>query len=644
MIIYQSTKGAFLDDAFGHDIEAVILGAYQARTGHRVAKGEVRAWKESLLAMAKVLRHESIPDECGVAIEYVIPQTAKRIDLLLSGIDEVNRSKLIIIELKQWETATLTNKDGLVRTRFAGGEAETSHPSYQAWSYAELLRNFNEEVYSRDVPLHPCAYLHNFVDGEVLNDPVYRPYVEKAPIFLSGQGERERLRAFIARHVHRGDRGKLIFQIENGRIRPSRRLVDALLGMLEGKPEFVLIDDQKVAFETVVAEAVEASEGAKRVIVIDGGPGTGKSVVAINLLTALTSKRLLAKYVTKNRAPRAVFEQTLSGSYRRSQIASLFGGSGEFIETPVDTFDALIVDEAHRLNEKSGLYANLGNNQIDEIIRAAKCAIFFIDEDQRVTWKDIGRTSEIEAWAVKAGAAVTHLKLSSQFRCSGSDGYLAWLDQVLGIRDTANPILEAGEFDFRVFDSPNDVRRLIEERNRTNNRARMVAGYCWDWKSKKQPDAFDVVIPDQDFSMQWNLAQDGGLWITAENSVEQIGCIHTCQGLEVDYIGVIVGPDLIVRHGAILTRPEKRSRQDQSIKGFKKELRDEPTQARRKADAIIKNTYRTLMTRGMKGCYVFCTDPETAAHFRGRIAYRPLQARPEAELRMVADKERDAPS
>ncbi len=643
MIIYQSTKAGFLDDTFGHDIETVVLSAYQDRTGRRVAKAEIRAWKESLVEMAKVLRHESIPDDCGIAVEYVIPQTAKRIDLLMSGHDDLNRSKLITIELKQWETAARTDKDGVVRTRFAGGEADTSHPSYQAWSYAELLRNFNEEVYSRGVALQPCAYLHNFVDGTVLNDPVYLPYVEKAPVFLSGQGERERLRAFIARHIRRGDRGQLIVQIESGRIRPSRRLIDALIGMLRGKREFVLIDDQKVAYETIVAEVIEASDGGRRVIIVDGGPGTGKSVVAINLLAALTAKRLLAKYVTKNRAPRAVFEQALSGAYRRSKIASLFAGSGEFIETPADTFDALIVDEAHRLNEKSGLYANLGNNQIDEIIRAAKCAIFFIDEDQRVTWKDIGRKSEIEAWADKAKAPVTHLKLESQFRCSGSDGYLAWLDQVLGIRDTANPALEAEEFDFRILDSPTEVRRLIEENNRTANRARMVAGYCWDWKSKKDPNAFDVVIPDHDFAMQWNLAQDGGLWITAKRSVEQIGCIHTCQGLEVDYIGVIVGPDLITREGEIVTRPEMRSRQDQSIKGYKKALRTEPVEARAKAAAIIKNTYRTLMTRGMKGCFVYFTDPATAALFRGRMAYRHHEPQPKPELRMVADKAKDQP-
>jgi DUF2075 family protein len=238
---------------------------------------------------------------------------------------------------------------------------------------------------------------------------------------------------------------------------------------------------------------------------------------------------------------------------------------------------------------------------------------------------------------------VTHLKLESQFRCAGSDGYLAWLDQVLGIRDTANPNLDPDEFDFQVFDSPTEVRRLIEEKNRTANRARMVAGYCWDWKSKRDPNAFDVVLPDHEFAMQWNLAQDGGLWITAERSVEQIGCIHTCQGLEVDYIGVIVGPDLIVRNGEIVAQPEKRSRQDQSIKGYKKALATAPVETRAKADAIIKNTYRTLMTRGMKGCFVYFTDPATAAHFRARIGYRRQEPQAKPELRMVADKAKDQP-
>ncbi len=232
MIVYQSTKAEFLNNAFKNDIEVIVLDHYRRRVGRGASAAEVRSWKESLLAIAKVLNHVSIPDDCGVAIEYGIPQTSKRIDILLSGLDATDREKLIIVELKQWQSATKTNKDGIVRTRFAGGEADTSHPSYQAWAYTELLRNFNEIVYTEEVPLQACAYLHNFNDGTTLNDPFYSRYVESAPIFLSGDCERERLRRFIAHHVRRGDRGNLIYRVENGRIRPCKRLVDALSGML----------------------------------------------------------------------------------------------------------------------------------------------------------------------------------------------------------------------------------------------------------------------------------------------------------------------------------------------------------------------------------------------------------------------------
>ena len=120
--------------------------------------------------------------------------------------------------------------------------------------------------------------------------------------------------------------------------------------------------------------------------------------------------------------------------------------------------------------------------------------------------------------------------------------------------------------------------------------------------------------------MQWNLTKDGGLWMVAPESVNEIGCIHTCQGLEVDYIGVVVGPDLVVRDGTVQTRPDKRSRHDKSLSGYKRLLKANPTEATRRADLIIKNTYRTLMTRGMKGCYVYFADKETDAFVRSRIA------------------------
>jgi len=623
VIVYQKNKAEFLEDAFKRDIEAVILAEFVARTGGRVGQAEIRAWKESLLSVAKTLNDEQIPSDSGVAIEYTIPNTGKRIDFMLSGKGADNADTLIIIELKQWSVVKKTEKDAVVVVRFAQGEAEVSHPSYQAWSYASLLNSFNEAVYDGNVQLQPCAYLHNYESDSVLDHPFYKTHIERAPLFLKGDVERKKLQDFIKRYVKYGDKAALIYRIDGGRIRPSKSLVDSLNGMLAGNQEFVLVDDQKVVFENALAIASKASEKLKQVLIVEGGPGTGKSVVAVNLLVSLTAKRLLAKYVTKNAAPREVFVNKLTGTMRRTAITNLFTGSGAYMDAKKNEFDALVVDEAHRLNEKSGLFANLGDNQIKELINAAKFSVFFIDEDQRVTFKDIGRKEEIIRWAKQAGAAVTQFELASQFRCNGSEGYLGWLDNTLQIRDTANEKLDVSEFDFRVFDSPQKLRELIVEKNKANNKARLVAGYCWDWNSKKNSRQPDVVIPEHGFEMQWNLSKDGGLWIMAPDSVDQIGCIHTCQGLEVDYIGVVVGPDLIVRDGKMETHPQKRSKHDKSLSGLKKLLKskrpEEVEKARERADVIIKNTYRTLMTRGMKGCYVYFTDQETAAYYRSRL-------------------------
>jgi hypothetical protein len=333
---------------------------------------------------------------------------------------------------------------------------------------------------------------------------------------------------------------------------------------------------------------------------------------------ALTRQGLLAKYISKNAAPRAVYAQKLKGQRKQAEISMMFGSSGAFIDTEADLFDALIVDEAHRLNEKSGLYGNLGENQIKELIAAAKCTILFCDDDQMVTLADIGHSAEIDRWARHLGADVTHLALASQFRCAGSDGYLAWLDDVLGVRETANPDLVPGTYDFRVVDSPAELDRLIRERN-GSNKSRLVAGYCWDWKSKRNRDAYDIVLPASGFSRQWNLGSDGSLWITARDSIEQIGCIHTCQGLELDYVGVIIGPDFAMANGALMTNPAGRSKMDRSIRGWKALTKRDPVGTRERLDRIIRNTYRTLMTRGMKGCYVYCTDPEVADFLRERM-------------------------
>jgi len=619
LIVYEATKKQFLHVHDNDDIEDVILAHYTARTGKRVGRSEMASWRGSLGYMAKVLRDEKLPDDAGLAIELHLPQSSKRIDFTLTGHGEAGEKNAVLIELKQWSTSKLSDKDAIVVTALGKGLNETVHPSYQAWSYASLLEGFNEAVYDRSISLRPCAYLHNYVRDGVIDAPHYQPYIDKAPLFLKGKDELEQLRAFIRQYIQTGDNKTVLYELVNGRIRPSKALADSLTGLLKGKPEFVLIDDQKEVYEAALTAAKSSSAERPRVLIIEGGPGTGKTVLALNLLVELTALGLLGKYVSKNAAPRRVYETKLVGTITRSKFSHMFTGSGSFIETEPNLFDILIVDEAHRLNEKSGLYGNLGENQIKELIDASKCTVFFIDEDQRVTLSDIGSKQAIREFAEAKGAVVEEYNLASQFRCSGSDGYLAWLDNVLGIRPTANDLLDRSDYEFKVFDTPEALHEAIEARN-SLNKARVVAGYCWPWLSKKDPMADDIVIGD--YRRQWNLSQDGSLWIIADKSIDQVGCIHTCQGLEVDYIGVIIGPDFIVRDGQVISSPDQRDKHDKSIRGYKKLSKADPESAKRVTDLIIKNTYRTLMTRGMKGCYVYCTDQETAEYFRAGLAQR----------------------
>jgi len=639
MIVYSASRAKFTEDVYSNQIEKAILDAFEFQLGRSTSASEIESWKNSMRYMNDVLVSGGIPEEAGVAIEYQVPLTSKRVDFILSGADENHRDTVVIVELKQWSEVSATQKDAIVQTYIGRGLREVTHPSYQAWTYAALIRDFNVEVQEGEIALHPCAYLHNCLDPSEIKSPFYDEHIAQAPLFI--RDDVGLLRDFLKQHVRYGDKSQILYRIEHGKLRPSKNLADHLVSLLQGNREFEMIDDQKVVYETALDLAHRAKDGDKEVLLVEGGPGTGKSVVAINLLVELTRHRHVAHYVSRNAAPRAVYESKLTGTFSKTHITNLFKGSGSYVDTAPDALDCLIVDEAHRLNEKSGIFQNLGENQVKEIIRAARLAIFFLDQDQRVTLKDIGDRQEIRHWATQAGANLTELKLESQFRCNGSDGYLSWANHALQIGETANPTLRGIDYDFRVFDSPNELRKRIVEFNQESNKARMVAGYCWDWKGKKNPEITDVVIPEHGFAMRWNLDKDGSLWIVSPESVSEIGCIHTCQGLELDYVGVVIGEDLVVRNGRIVTDAAKRSSQDRSVHGYKKMLRNDPRSARNLADRIIKNTYRTLMTRGQKGCYLFCVDEETNEYFKSFVIRD--YARPVAEIPWSKVAEPDLP-
>lgn len=614
MIVYSGTKRSFSEHVRSNVIAEEIHKNFISSIGHKTSQAEIRAWENSMMYMKNVLEDPEIPDDVGVAIEYKIPMTSNRVDFIVTGTSGRQNEVAVVIELKQWDQVKKTEEDAVVETYIGKAVRRVTHPSYQAWSYARLISDFSETVQNENINIVPCAYLHNYHRDGVIDSNFYQDHIERAPLFL--RRDADLLTNFIKQHVRYGDNKDILFKIDNGKVKPSKALADSLSGLLKGNKEFVLIDDQKIVYEYALKLARESSVKNKNVLIVEGGPGTGKSVVAINLLVNLINQNQLCKYVTRNSAPRHVYETKLTGSMKKTHISNLFSGSGSFYNVDANLFDALIVDEAHRLNEKSGMFKNNGENQIMEIIQSAKLSIFFIDENQKVTLHDIGEKETIREYAKKLNANVTEMSLTSQFRCNGSDGYLAWIDNALQIRDTANESLREIDYDFRVIENPNELRDLIIEKNQKNNKARIVAGYCWDWISKKNASLDDIIFPKYNFSAKWNLSDDGMLWIIKPDSVKEIGCIHTCQGLEVDYIGVIVGPDLIVRNGEVITDAAMRSTGDSSVKGYKNLLRKNPLEAKERLDKIIKNTYRTLMTRGQKGCYIYCADSETQEYFK----------------------------
>lgn len=621
MIIYSGSKADFMvqveEDTIAYTIRDNILEKMHRKT----PDAEFRSWVNSLEYMYKVLNDDGIPRNSGIAIEYNLPNTAKRVDFLVSGYDAKRTANVVIIELKQWEKLNkVEGLDALVETFTGGRERRVVHPSYQAWSYAEMIRDYNEYAQIAGVNLWPCAYLHNYmrVQDDPLDDPIYKDYLDEAPAFA--KGDVRKLREFIKRVVETGDDSEILYEIDNGRIKPSKSLQDAIVGMLESNPEFNLIDDQKVVFERIMELSRQCErDGKKRVLIAAGGPGTGKTVIAMNLLARLTQEGVFVQYCSKNSAPRTVYAKKLKGHRTKSSIDNMFKGSGAYVEAPRNAVGVVLADEAHRLNEKSGLYGNQGINQIHEIIHAARLSVFFIDECQRVTVKDIGSVGEIKRWAAVNGAEVHEEELTSQFRCNGSDGYLAWLDDVLEIRETANYDIEGIDYDFEVLDSPDEMRQKVIERNQGSNKSRILAGYCWNWPRAGRADTNTHEITIGDFEISWNL--DGGeAFALSPTSINEAGCIHTTQGLEFEYVGVIIGDDLRYEGDHVVTDYTKRAGTDQSIKGLKKMEREDPKHALKLADEIIKNTYRTLMTRGMKGCYVYATDPNLRSYLKERSA------------------------
>ena len=622
MIVYSETAQNFIKDVKSKIIAHKIKDLCLKKNINAGSTSEYMSWLNSSEFMKNVILNARIPDDVIIAMEYKIPQTAMRVDFIISGSDGENNN-IIIVELKQWEEAEFVSDDieHSVKTYTGKGLRLVPHPSYQAYSYAQLISNTSEVVQKNNIRIFPTAYLHNFRSDKrnQLDNIVFEKWIKKAPFFI---GEDDaKLSKFINKYIKfKSKDDKLLNKIDNGRLKPSKSLQDAIVSMMKGNQDFLLIDDQISIFdECFRTMKLCKKDGMKRTLIIQGGPGTGKSVLAINLLKKFIKSGMMAQYLTKNAAPRNVFAKLLSKSdiHNKTHIKSLFRSPFGINKVPKNKIDAIIVDEAHRLVKK--MYGDWqGENQIKEIINASLLSIFLIDEDQRITTKDIGTIDSIIKSANSLDSIVhlgDNLMLKSQFRCNGSDGYIQLIKNILQIGDNFEIFPEELNFDLRVFDDPNEMREELRKINFSEkhyNKARMVAGYCYPWNIKnKRGFDYDIKLKNE-FYAKWNLPDDK-LFAINTKSFEQVGCIHTAQGLEFDYVGVIIGNDLRYdKENNIVLTDQTMIHKDDKTSGIR-------TAEPQIAHKLILNTYKTLLTRGQKGCFLYCENDDLKEYIKQMI-------------------------
>ena len=621
MRLYSGSSKQFIADTARNQISEKLKNSFFHRYRFSPSPAEVNSWRSSLSAMAHVIQLAELTDH-GVVLEYQLPLTSRRLDCLVCGRNAGREDNAVIVELKQWGKCRVSDGESLVSTWIGGAERDVLHPSAQVGQYQKYLEDAHTAFYEgpHPVQLSSCAYLHNYYpqSDDALFAQRYRGILEGSPAFTADHVDP--LTDYLSRRLEKGEGLDVLERVEQSQYRPSKKLMDHVGRVIKGLPAYVLLDEQQVAYEKVMASAQAGFRNRqKTVLVVRGGPGTGKSVIALKLMSDLLLEGINAQYATGSRA----FTETLRKIIgHRGGIQFKYFNS--YMEADPSVVDVLICDEAHRIRESSNnrftpKSKRSARRQIDELLDAAQVLVCFVDDKQVVRPNEVGSADLITSAAQDRGCKTLDLELQAQFRCAGSDGFVNWVNNTLAISRTANILWEPSDaFDFRIFGSPEALEEAIREKAEKGYSARMTAGFCWPW-SKPRPDGTlveDVVIGD--YRRPWNAKPDSGRlakgipkashWAHDTDGIEQIGCVYTAQGFEFDYVGVIFGPDL------------RYSFDRQGWQGHRDESRDGVV--RKSKDAfvhLVKNSYRVLLSRGLKGCFVHFMDKETERFVKSRI-------------------------
>jgi hypothetical protein len=559
MLLYQGTSNEFVSETTKNAIVDKLQDSFKRQMGYNPSEPERRSWQNSLRAMALVVATSGLKNH-GVGIEYQLPGSSKRLDFMITGLSVEGKKEAVIIELKQWEKTEPGDGDKVV-TFVGQRERDVLHPSVQVGNYRQYLSDQLVALHedSSAIRLSACSYLHNYSieKDDPLFEDKFNAVVAKNPVF--SKDDVDKLVTYLNDLVPRADNGTVVDEIVRSKAKPSKKLLEEIHRVVKDDSRYVLLDEQIVAYNRIVAEVKRSAQtGEKAAIIIRGGPGTGKSVIALNVMGELSKLGHNTHYVTGSKAFTETIRKILGT--RGAQQVKFFNS---YMAAESGSIDVMVCDEAHRIRKTSNnMYTKKDKrstkSQIQELFDASKVAVFFIDDRQVVRPDEIGSSVLIKEFAQSNGIRLHECELTAQFRCNGSDAFINWVNHTLQIDVTANPFWESSNpYEFKIFNSPDELEKAIHAKVNDGASARMSAGFCWKWSD---PDSTgnllnDVVVGD--WRRPWDAKPGAGrlakgippaaLWAYDPNGIGQVGCVYTAQGFEFDYIGVIIGKDLIYR-------------------------------------------------------------------------------------------------
>lgn len=616
MRLYESSVKDFKQDVLDNRIADILAKSFLEKIGERVNESVYRSWEVSLRVLKDSLDDNRLINN-KILLEYQLPYTERKIDVVLFGRNTKNQDTVVIIELKQWSNSSIKDIDieGNLQVEYGYGLKQAAHPSLQVQGYIVDMKDFIKVFQEKpELSLIGCVYCHNYTrdDNSLLYADRFSEAIEKYPLFA--KQDVRKLGEYLLEKLSKDSGFEVFNRFVNSPISPSKKLLDHVGEMIGKQQVFNLIDDQIAAYNAIMDRAKkQVKQHDKSVVIVKGGPGTGKSVIALEVMGELMRRN------------QTVFHATGSSAFTKT-LRKIVGKRAEkfykyffnFTKLKENEIPVLICDEAHRIRKDSNDYAvpsifKSKNPQIDDLIRPSKLSVFFIDEYQTVRPKEIGSVELIKISAKKLGVPednIFEFELKTQFRCSGSDTYLQWLENTLGIRESETQMLTGDlGMEFKIFNSPADLKKAIHQKNKEKeNSARIVAGFCWPWSDPNPDGSLINDVKIEDFEMPWENKKKAWLWATDKTGMDQVGTVYTAQGFEFDYIGVIFSNDLVY--------------DSKKEKWISKPENSYDTMAKRgnsKFTQHLENVYRVLMSRAHKGVYVYFTDEETKKFFESRI-------------------------